>query len=122
MNAEVKWENEAHSVLRCSFYGDWDWKVFYETVEQRLLFGEAHDPCLIVDVRGVTRIPIDVVLHLKRATQLARDIKGMIVLIATSTAVQTAYQVLMMVNRPLAEKLRLVASDEEAYAILQIPS
>jgi len=120
MNADVHWENDAHSVLRCTFSGEWDWKVFYATIEDRVIFEEAHDPCLLIDLRGVPRMPIDMVLHLKRAVQLTDEIKGMIVLIATSVGAATMYHMLMMVYKPLAGKMRLVTSEEEAYVLLGI--
>ncbi len=120
MKAEVRWVNEARSVLYCSFSGEWDWKVFYETIEQPTLFNEPNSPCLVVDLRGIERMPIDAVLHLKRATQLVSKVEGMVVLIATSVTVVTMYQMLMMVYKPLAAKMRLVSSEAEAYAILGI--
>ena len=120
MNADVHWENDAHSVLRCTFSGEWDWKVFYTTIEDRIIFDEDHDPCLLIDLRGVPRMPIDMVLHLKRAVQLTSEIKGMVVLIATSISAATMYHVLMTVYKPLATKMRLVTSEEEAYALLGI--
>jgi hypothetical protein len=120
MKADVQWVNDAHSVLRCSFSGEWDWNVFYETIEQPTLFNEPHDPCLLIDLRGVPRMPIDMVLHLKRAVQLTQEVKGMVVLIATSVSAVTMFQMLTMVYKPVAAKIRLVSSEEEAYAILGV--
>jgi hypothetical protein len=120
MKADVHWVDDTHSVLCCRFSGEWDWKVFYATIEQPTLFNEPHDPCLMIDLRGVPRMPIDMVLHLKRAVQLTLEVKGMTVLIATSAGAATMYQMLTMVYKPLAAKMRLVSSEEEAYAVLGV--
>ena len=118
MNIDVHWVNEERSVLYCSFSGDWDWKVFYETIEQPTLFNETHSPCLLVDLRGIDRMPIDAVLHLKRASQIVTKIEGAVVIIATSASILMTYQVLSTIYKPLAAKMRIVSSEQEAQAIL----
>ena len=118
MKVEVCWENETHSVLRCTLSGDWDWAEFYRVIDQETLFREPGDPCLIVDMRAVTHMPIDMVLHLKRAIQLISKLKGLVVLIATSVTASTAYHAMITLYKPIAEKIRLVSNDQEAYAVL----
>ncbi len=120
MDAELHWEDEARTVMRCTFRGDWQWKDFYAIVDQTTLFDENPHACLIVDMRAVNRIPIDAALHLKRAAQLASKIEGKVIVIATSNAALTTYQLMTRVYRPLADKLCIVGSDQEAYRLLQL--
>ncbi|HVU14803.1 MAG TPA: hypothetical protein VHD90_26185 [Phototrophicaceae bacterium] len=122
MDSELRWENNAHTVIRLSFRGDWNWTDFYAAIEQPDLANQDVTICLIVDLRAVNRIPSDAVLHLKRAAQLIEQVKGAVILIATSNAALTTYQLMITVYKPLAGKIQLVSTDQEAYALLQMPA
>lgn len=121
MQAEVSWENSARTVLRFTYSGDWDWQVFYHVLE-----GEAcptgQTICALIDLRSVTHIPSDAILHLRGAAQFAESIAGTVIVIATSVPATTLYYLFTSMYRSVSAKFRLVASDEEAFAILQMPS
>ncbi len=121
MDAQVRWENEAKSVVRCTFSDDWIWEDFYRLFEAIPCPGEQR-LCMLIDLRSVTHIPSDAVLHLKRAAQMSAGITGMIIVIATETAIQTIYELFVTMYKPISPKFRLVSSDDEAYELLQMPS
>lgn len=121
MNTQFTWENDAHTILRCTLAGEWDVDQFYAQIEQESC--GKFDPrlCVIVDLREVTRVPSDAVLQLKRAAALANHISGTIVVIAGSVTTVTMYRLFTSIYKPGSSKFALVSSDAEAYAVLGIP-
>ncbi len=120
MNVTMEWENEARTVLRYTFSGDWDWNDFYailvdhdqETALDRL--------CVVIDLRKTTRIPTDAILHLQPAATRAKEVGGKIVVIATSSIAVTTFRLFVTIYRSVGGKFYLATSDEEVADILGI--
>ncbi len=121
MKADVRWENSARTVIRFTFSGDWDWQEFYRVFDLSDPCVPGQTTCALVDLRAVTRIPSDAILHLRGAAQLAESLGGTIVIIATSVPAATLYYLFVSMYRSASARFRLVASDPEAFAILQMP-
>ena len=118
MKIAVNWDNAAKTMLRCTFSGDWEWDDFYSFIEKQTIKSTDadHGVCFLIDLRPVTHIPSDAILHLKRAAELASEVNGLIVLIASSVEVLTMYRMFVTSYRSVGHKFRLAASDEEAHA------
>ena len=121
MNAASTWESRATALLRVTFSGAWDWKVFYQTFTTELeKCGTASQRrvCILIDLRDVTGIPSDAVLHLRVGARMAEVVEGKIIVIAKSITAVTAYRLFVGMYQTAARKFTLAASDEEAYQIL----
>lgn len=121
MNAVSAWESRASSLLRITFSGAWDWGVFYGTFTAELEKCETarmHRVCVLIDLRDVTGIPSDAVLHLRVGARMAEAIDGKIIVIAKSIAAVTAYRLFVGMYQTATKKFALAASNEEAYQIL----
>ncbi len=122
MKADVSWENSTKTVIRFTFSGDWEWGEFYNVFGRLELCPPGQTTCALVDLRAVSRIPSDAILHLRGAAQLAENIGGVVIVIATSVPASTMFHLFVSMYRSVNDKFRLVANDDEAFAILQIPS
>ena len=120
MNASVQWEQKAASLLRITFGGGWDWDVFYKTFTDQLEQCSADERhlCVLIDLRDVTDIPSDAVLHLKNGARMAEFVEGKIIIIATSIAALTMYRLFVSIYKAVASKFSLAANDAAAYEIL----
>ncbi len=122
MKADIRWENEAKTVIRYTYTGDWNWEDFYRILEWRDPdVPHGSEVCVLVDFRQTTRPPSDAILHLKRAAKMAEETEGLIILITNSSALITLYNVFIIVYRAVSRRFRIVSSDREAYAILGLP-
>jgi hypothetical protein len=121
MKADVSWENRSKTVIRVTFSGDWDWTEFYKVFDRGESCLPGQTTCALVDLRPVTRIPSDAILHLRGAAQIADRVGGLVIVIATSIPAATMFHLFVSMYRSASNKFRLVTSDEEAHAILQMP-
>lgn len=119
MIVEIRWEDEARTLIRHTYSGVWDWDDFYTTLEQRpddLRIGGGVP--LIIDVRGIPSFPSDMILHLREAAKMAESTDDLIVVIANSSTLATLFHLFVRVYNRIGRRLRLVNSEEEAYALL----
>lgn len=122
MNVEIRWENEERTVIRYTYSGDWNWEQFYTVLETRLHEDKLDSRAtVLVDFRGITRLPSDMILHLKRAAALAGETQVLVIVIANSAALVTLYNLFVRVYSQIGKRFRLVRNDEEAYALLKLP-
>lgn len=122
MRGSLHWENNAHTVLRFTFSGAWDWDEFYRVLDKREPCPPDATTCALIDLRAVRSIPADAVQHLRRAAHIAGATRGMIVVIATSVNAATVFRMFTTIYPGIAPRFRLVDSDHAAFDILQMPS
>ncbi len=123
MNVDIRWENDDRTLIRYTYSGDWDWDEFYGILERRLPEDRLDSSStVLVDFRTINRFPSDAILHLKRAAKLADDTQVQVIVIANSAALVTIYNLFIRVYSSIGKRFRLVRNDEEAYALLKIPS
>lgn|GEM_PF-2805133 len=123
MKIDVRWENDARTVIRYTYSGNWDWDDFYNTLERSDKdVQQAEKFSVIVDFRDVTRFPSDAVLHLKRAATMVNEKHEQIILITNNSSLATLFNMFIKLYSRVGKRLRLVTSDEEAYALLKLPS
>ncbi len=120
MNVTMDWENEARTVLRYTFAGDWDWDDFSAVLVDHSQEFALDQLCIVIDLRQTTHIPTDAILHLLPAANRAKQIGGKIVVIATSSIAVTTFRMFVTIYRSVGRKFYLAASDEEAATYLGI--
>ena len=120
MDVKIQWENASRTVLRYTLTGSWNWEQFYTIFEQQIKIPAPcdHRLCILIDLRAVTYIPSDAILHLKRAAQMAQTLGGMIVVIATSVTTTTLYCLFVSMYKSAGAQFRLASTIEEAHALL----
>jgi hypothetical protein len=122
MNVEIRWEDEARTLIRHTYSGVWNWDDFYSVLEQRpadLRIGGGIP--MIIDVRGVTSFPSDMILHLREAAKMAEITDDLIIVIANSSTLATLFHLFVRVYNRIGRRLRLVNTEAEAYALLHMP-
>ena len=122
MNVEIRWEDEARTLIRHTYSGVWNWDDFYSVLEQRpadLKIGGGIP--MIVDVRGITSFPSDMILHLREAAKMAEITDDLIIVIANSSTLTTLFHLFVRVYNRIGRRLRLVNTEAEAYALLHMP-
>lgn len=122
MNVEIRWEDEARTLIRHTYSGVWNWDDFYSVLEQRpadLRIGGSVP--MIIDVRGVTSFPSDMILHLREAAKMAEITDDLIIVIANSSTLTTLFHLFVRVYNRIGRRLRLVNTEAEAYALLHMP-
>ena len=121
MNIEIGWEDAAHTLIRHTYSGDWNWEQFYTKLAQRPADLGINDGVLmIIDVRGITSFPSDMILHLREAAKMAEVTDDLIIVIANSSTLTTLFHLFVRVYNRIGRRLRLVNTEEEAYALLQM--
>ncbi|MEP7291127.1 MAG: hypothetical protein ABI835_05060 [Chloroflexota bacterium] len=120
MKVDIRWENEAKTVIRYSYSGEWSWDDFYAILNQRDPPPPDGQLSALVDLRQTTHLPGDAVLHLKSAAKMAEEIDGMVVIITSNTAMTTLFNIFVTIYKRVGKRFRVVNSEEEAYAILKI--
>lgn len=118
MKATVEWENE---FLHYSFEGDWDWDVFYQSIERGRAFDHKQPTDVILDFRRVSHIAPDAVLRLKPAAQIAERNQRRYIIVARSSSIQTIFMLFIRIYPSLATRFFLVNTLEDAYAVLARP-
>jgi anti-anti-sigma regulatory factor len=121
MYGDVRWENNARTVIRFTFSGEWDWDEFYRVLDQREPCVPGQNTCALIDLRAVRSVPADAVQHLRRAAHMLGTTGGMIIVIATSVNAATTFRLFVTIYRSVAHRFRLVESDRDAFDILQMP-
>ena len=120
MDVDIHWESDAKSILRVSCSGAWNWEDMMAAIQRF----QTADPtpvdryCTIVDLRGISSLPSDAVLHLKGGAQLVSDVNGLIVVINSSSATAILFKMFVSMYRVVGGKLRSAANEKEAYALL----
>lgn len=121
MNVDIRWENDAKTIIRHTYSGEWDWKDFYDTLAQRSLELQAGaGVTLFIDLRGIPHFPSDMIFQLRDAAKLAEVTDELIIVISNNAALITLFNVFIRVYSRIGKRLRLVKNDDEAYALLNI--
>ncbi len=119
MQVEIRWETAARSVIRVTCSGVWNWAdLDHASARWSEPSLRTVNFCIILDLRGITSFPSDLVLHLRDAAQLADQVEGLIVVITSSSAMITVFRLFVAMYAEIGKKFRLAASDEEAHRIL----
>jgi hypothetical protein len=121
MHGDMRSENKAHTVIRFTFSGAWDWDAFYRVLDQREPCTPGQMTCVLIDLRAVRSIPADAVQHLRRAALMVGATGGLIIVIATSVNAATTFRLFVTIYRSIAHRFRLVESDRDAFDLLQMP-
>jgi hypothetical protein len=123
MQVDIHWENENKTILRVTCVGVWAWADMAAAIPRWEAVNSIPDEnyCLIVDLRAITALPSDTVLHLKDAAQLSLAVNGLIVVITSSSATSILFKMFVSMYRLVGGKFRAATSDAEAYALLGLP-
>jgi anti-anti-sigma regulatory factor len=122
VNVDIRWENDAKTIIRHTYSGKWDWKDFYTALEHRSPDLQASTGVkTLIDLREVSHFPSDTILHLRDAAKQTKATDGLIVVISNNSALMTLFHVFIRVYSRIGKRLRLVTNEEAAYALLNPP-
>jgi hypothetical protein len=108
--------------LELTFSGDWNWEQFYEAIQPVQSYHGSTEFDVIFDLREIAQLPMDAVLHLKPAVQLAERHGGKYIIIASGSAAQTLFLSFVSIYTSMAPRSFLVSDMEEANALLCNPA
>jgi len=123
MDVDIHWEKRESALLRINCSGQWNWADLdrASTVWKAARSAPPENLCVLVDLRRVT-MPIDVVLHLRTAANLARESNALVVVLATSAAMLLVFKTFVAMYKAIGDKFHIAADEAEAYAILGLPT
>jgi hypothetical protein len=119
MGVEVKWGDEAQTVLEYSFTDPWRWDDFYLCSDQarQMLADVDGTITVIIDLCKSRGLPPGAMTHFRR---LGRDDpqRSRVILVGMNSFIRTFSNILMRFYPKAAEKVRFVATLDEAYAVI----
>ena len=120
MDVTIGWQDEAKMILRLNCSGRWCWRDLDERMDQWLNLRSHLNSrfCILVDLRKVTDIPNDAILHLKPAVQFAQEEDVRVVVVAVSATAVTMFKLFVTMYKSTASKFQLASTEEEALALL----
>jgi hypothetical protein len=120
MDVSIQWQDETKRIVRLDCSGIWNWHDLDTQMDQWLIEHLAFMDGLriLVDVRKVTMIPNDLILHVKPAVQFAQEANARIVVVAASSAAITMFNLFVTVYKSVGQKFQLASNEEEALTIL----
>ena len=119
MGVQIKWVDEAKTVLEYSFDDPWGWEDYYVAIKiaQQLTEGVSHKITTIIDLSNSKGLPPGAMTHLRRVGRENPN-QGMVILVGMNLFIRTFSNMLMRFYPKAAEKARLVATREEAYKLI----
>lgn len=120
MAVEVKWLDTEQTVLVYTFSDPWTWDDYYETTAQgrAMLQGVDHVVVTIIDMSGSRALPPGALTHLRRVSTDRRPNPGPIILVGLNRFVRAMSDMLSRIYPLAAQRVRIVATLDEAYAVL----
>ncbi len=120
MDIHIQWQDEAKRIVRLNCSGVWNWCELDAQMDRWLA---EHQPCteqlvILLDVRKLTMIPSDVILHIKPAVQFIQEANALVVVLAASAPAITMYTLFVTIYKSVGQKFQLASSDEEALALV----
>jgi hypothetical protein len=119
MGVQVKWADEAQTVLEYTFSDPWGWEDYYNSIDkaQQLMDGVSGKVTSIIDLSKSKGLPPGAMTHLRRVGRENPN-QGTVILVGMNLFIRTFANVLMRFYPKAAEKARLVATLEEAYTVI----
>jgi hypothetical protein len=120
MSIKVSWDNEAKTIIRYDFEGDWNWEEFHVAAQEafKLTRSVEHTVDTISNFLPGTRLPANAFLQFRRAMVDAPKNRGVTAIAGNSSFITRMVSVFSKVNKRLGERLVVVASLEEARKVL----
>src|SRR5579871_6836770 len=101
MNVDIHWEDQAQTIIRINCSGLWNWQDMADaTILWMETDGQGANSGVLLDLRGVV-MPIDVVLHLKIATQDVHRVNGLIVVLASDAATTLVFKLFVSLYKAI---------------------
>jgi hypothetical protein len=126
MQIDIHWEDAARRIIRVNCSGAWLWSDMAKAIQNWRATQPPSSPfeqnCIIVDLRGITAMPTDAVLHLKDAATSSGNVNGKIVVIISSSAIAVLFKMFVTLYWKVGGKFQAASSVEEAYKLLGILS
>jgi anti-anti-sigma regulatory factor len=124
MQVDIHWEDRDRNIIRVNCAGSWNWADMAEGIRKWRIAQPSplENTCIVVDLRGITSMPSDAVLHLKDAATSSREVHGRIVVIISSSAIAVLFKMFTTMYWKVGGKFIAASSEAEAYKLLGIPS
>jgi hypothetical protein len=121
MSITVEWDNDAKTVIRFTYVGQWDLKQFYDTTEQSnaLMASVDHKVDVILDVRKSSLIPKNFVSTMRTIRFKTHPHTGSLVLVGGNMFMRTLTNALTgFLGKSQQHPFTMTETLEEARAIL----
>jgi hypothetical protein len=120
MGIRVTWDNAEKNVIRYDFDRNWNWNEFHVAAQQA--FDMTRSVPHIVDTisnfpPGVN-LPANALFQFRRIMRAAPPNRGMTVIVGVSLFIRNMVATFSKIAKPLADRLMVVSSLDEARAAL----
>lgn len=120
MAVEVRWTNAEQIVLLYTFSAAWTWDEYYAATTRGRAMVESVDHMVvtIIDLSASRALPPGALTHLRRATTHQHPNLGPVILVGLNRFIRAMSDMLSRIYPLAAQKVRIVATLDEAYALL----
>jgi hypothetical protein len=121
MGVTVQWDDDAKTVIRYDFEGDWDWTEFGVKAQEAFAMTRSveHKVDTISNFKPGAKVPQDAFFQFRRAMTKAPKNRGITVIVGATLFIRTLVTVFSRIYKQLGERLQLADSLEQAQTILQ---
>jgi len=122
MGFSYRWDDDAHTVMRYSAEGDWNWNDYHKAVRMSMFeFTRLGQGVIsLVDLRGGSKIPAGAVGHIRSmAKKVSPAQAGRAIIIGLDSDIEQKVGAVNREFRHDEQLIRFVDSDEDAYAVIK---
>ena len=120
MTIEVGWLDQHQTIIHYHFDGPWTWEDFYPAYDKAIAMERAagHRVDVILDVRKSSRMPADLLPHIKQITDQRPANLGMCIVVIHSATARTLFTVACRFDPRFKRFYALVETPEQARRII----
>jgi|GEM_PF-1619405 len=121
MPITITWDDEAKTMFRYTFEGQWTWDDVYATMQKAntMLPENPVRIDVLIDYQSTARIPDSFITNLKGIAKRQPDFAGITVIIAKSAIIKVFVDVSRRTDAKIADKIYWVETDEQAYQLIE---
>lgn len=122
MPVDYGWGDDAHTIMRLSASGSWNWRDFHKAFQRSIMrmFEVTHPIDVIIDLRGSDKLPAGAVGHVRSlGKSMHVNMPPRLIMIGVDEALQAQLNVTDGVYQTKEALIRFVEDDEAAMAVLR---
>jgi hypothetical protein len=121
MPVSIRWEDDDKTVMRYTIQGRWTWEELYPCFEEGIEMAKSvsHRFDVIIDFSQTSHLPGNAITHLRGIAERQVGNMGVGIFVTSSRVLLAIFQVAVKVYPKIAHYFRMVATEAEAYALIE---
>lgn len=118
---QIAWDDDAHTIIRETYIGDWTWDDFYHSVGvvPQMMMSVSHTVHILIDLQESGTVPIgSALVHARNAMQHFPDNWGIMAVVGPSMFIRSLVDIIRRIlPGRMAGKIFVARSLQEAYEL-----